>query len=71
MTDDPKTRPRGVAFLRGGAAGPAASRRRGVMTLALVALAVLAFLVAIDRMEGLHVRPATGTSISLWSGHGG
>jgi hypothetical protein len=35
------------------------------MGLLSVGLAVLAFLVAIDRPEWFHIRPATGTSIAL------
>lgn len=33
--------------------------------LFLFGLAVLAFLVAIDRPEWFHIRPATGTSVAL------
>lgn len=40
-------------------------RLRGTMGLLSVGLAVLAFLVAIDRPEWFHIRPATGTSIAL------
>jgi hypothetical protein len=40
-------------------------RLRGTMGLLSVGLAVLGFLVAIDRPEWFHIRPATGTSVAL------
>lgn len=39
-------------------------RLRGTMGLLSVGLAVLAFLVAIDRPEWFHARPANGATIS-------
>jgi hypothetical protein len=40
-------------------------RLTGTMGLVGLGLAVLAFLVAIDRPQWFHIRPATGTSIAL------
>jgi hypothetical protein len=43
----------------------ASLRLKGTMTLLGVGLAILAFLVAIDRPQWFHIRPATGTSLAL------
>jgi len=40
-------------------------RLTGTMALLALGLAVLAFLVAIDRPQWFHIRPATGTSLAL------
>lgn len=40
-------------------------RLSGTMALMGLGLAILAFLVAIDRPEWFHIRPATGTSMAL------
>lgn len=43
----------------------ARQRLRGTMGLLSVGLSVLAFLVAIDRPQWFHIRPANGTAITL------
>ncbi len=40
-------------------------RLTGTMALMGLGLAILAFLVAIDRPQWFHIRPATGTSVAL------
>jgi len=49
----------------------ASARLKGTMALLGVGLAILAFLVAIDRPQWFHIRPATGTSLAMSHAMGG
>jgi hypothetical protein len=49
----------------------ASHRLKGTMALLGVGLAILAFLVAIDRPQWFHIRPATGTSLAMSHAMGG
>ncbi|WP_206243372.1 hypothetical protein [Novosphingobium terrae] len=53
------------------ASNEASLRLKGTMALLGVGLAILAFLVAIDRPQWFHIRPATGTSLALSHAMGG
>ena len=43
----------------------ARNRLSGTMALTGLGMGILAFLVAIDRPQWFHIRPATGTSVAL------